>query len=82
MNEISGINMLNELIYLNKDKLILLYFGAIWCGPCKKLKDKIYEAKSDNEFPNMEIFYLDNDNEDNNEIFEMYNVKNYQHYFL
>ena len=25
--------------FQNKDKIILLYFGAKWCGPCKNLKD-------------------------------------------
>jgi len=75
MYEINGITMLNELIYLNKDKLILFYFGASWCGPCKTLKKKINEAEYNKELKEMEIFYIDNDELDNSELFEIYNVK-------
>ncbi len=76
MNQVIGLQNLNELIFKNKTKLILLYFGASWCKPCKELKKKIEEAKLANDFPNMEILHLDNDEDENDEIFKMYNVKN------
>jgi thiol:disulfide interchange protein len=76
MNEISGIKQLNETIYLNKDKVIMLYFGALWCGPCKKLKNKLSDPEEVSEMKDLFTCYLDVDNEDNKEIFEMYDVEN------
>ena len=75
MFEISGIEELNESIYLNKNKLIMLYFGASWCGPCKKLKAKLYDPIVLEEISNMHICYLDIDNDSNNELVEIYNVE-------
>ena len=76
MNEITGINELNEIIYLNKNKIIMLYFGALWCGPCKKLKSKLSDLEELRDMKDLFTCYLDVDNEDNKEIFEIYDVEN------
>jgi thiol:disulfide interchange protein len=75
MFEISGIEELNKSIYINKNKLIMLYFGASWCGPCKKLKLKLHDPTEIEEISNMHVCYLDIDNESNRELVEMYNVE-------
>jgi thiol:disulfide interchange protein len=76
MNEIIGISQLNEIIYLNKNKIIMLYFGALWCGPCKNLKSKLSDEHELIEMKDLFTCYLDIDNQDNQEIFDIYDVKN------
>ena len=74
MNEIVGIDQLNLYIYLNKKKIIMLYFGAIWCNPCKKLKNKLNDPQELIEMQDLCTCYLDIDNENNKEIVEIYDV--------
>ena len=38
MDLIEGFNNLDSKILSNNDKIILLYFGAVWCNPCQELK--------------------------------------------
>ena len=76
MHEIVGIEHINNVIYDNKDNLILLYFGAIWCGPCKKLKNKMEDESELIEIKNLVICYIDIDNNANDELIKIYEVKN------
>ena len=75
MITINGKDELEEFIWKSSQngKTILLYFGAKWCGPCQLLKDKLNSDESKQELPNLEIGYIDIDNEE--EITEMYQVK-------
>ena len=41
MSNINSIDELDEFILENNKNVIMLYFGAEWCGPCKKLKNKL-----------------------------------------
>ena len=74
MKTIIGIDQLDEFILDNNDKIILLYFGAIWCGPCKVLKDRLNNSETKIELPNLCVGYIDIDNDENNEIVTLYNV--------
>jgi thiol-disulfide isomerase/thioredoxin len=74
MHEIIGLENLNNIIYNNKDHLILLYFGAVWCSPCKKLKNKMEDKYELLEMKDLVICYLDIDN--NDELVKIYEVKN------
>lgn len=57
---------------LNYDSgVFLFYFGADWCGPCKKLKPTI--SKLDEEFSDITFIYVDTDK--NIETVKKYNVK-------
>ncbi len=75
MFEISGIDELNKSIYLNKEKLIMLYFGASWCGPCKKLKAKLHNPSEIKEISNLHVCYLDIDDDNNKDLIDMYSVE-------
>lgn len=76
MKSIIGIDDLDEFIIENNGKLILLYFGASWCGPCKKLKDRLGDPETKNELPKLSVCYIDIDNEENEDIVSTYEVKN------
>lgn len=68
-----GYDELNKIIWENKDKIVILYFGTSWCGPCKMLKDKI-----DNEKDNITesvIIHIDCDEQENEDILNDWNVK-------
>ena len=76
MIEICGIIKLNQEIFLNKENLIILYFGASWCGPCNKLKLKLQDPIEIKSLQNLSIIYIDVDKEENTEIIEIYDVTN------
>lgn len=70
MININTIDQLDDLILDNeKKKILMLYFGSSWCGPCNKLKKKIDETI---EMPNILVFYIDVDI--NTDISENYDI--------
>lgn len=75
MKVISGIDQLDEFIINNYENgfAVLLYFGALWCGPCKQLKKRLDEPDTSKIMPKLVVGYLDVD-DDNNESF----VKKYK----
>ncbi len=72
MINVEGYDELNNFIWDNKDKPILLYFGASWCGPCQKLKEKMVEEKD--EISNLVVLHIDCDIEENEDILQDWNV--------
>ena len=73
MEDISGINELEEFIWNNKDdKVIVIYFGATWCGPCEKLKKKITSNEVMKTMPKLAVCHIDLD--DNSDLAELYKV--------
>lgn len=55
-----GISMDNYLASVTKEKLVLVDFNAVWCGPCKKLKPIVHKVVEKNE-QKVELFELDID---------------------
>lgn len=52
----------NNELNLNNDKVSILYFSAVWCGPCKILKP-VMEEISNEMSDSIDIHYIDiNDN--------------------
>lgn len=74
MIDIVGKEQLEEFIWENKDKVIVIYFGASWCGPCKKLKEKIDSDETKIEMSNLAIAHLDVDEDENNSLVELYDA--------
>ena len=62
----------DEKLKENKEKLIILDFGASWCGPCKQL-DPIIKEKA-KEFPKAVFFKIDVD--ECEETAEKYSISN------
>ena len=77
MITINGIEELEDFIWESKEnnKIIVLYFGAVWCGPCEKLKEKLQSEEVTQELTNLSVCYVDIDEDDNEEINIKYEVK-------
>lgn len=73
MHEIESFDDLDNFIIDNNDKIILLYFGATWCGPCKTLKQKLADDETTNRMPLLQVCYIDTDN--NEDISSKYKIK-------
>jgi hypothetical protein len=74
MVEISGQDEFNNFLLTNKDNIMLLYFGALWCGPCKKLKQKLNDPSEMKDFENIIVAYIDIDDEENQFIIDFYTI--------
>lgn len=77
MITINGIEELEDFIWESKEnnKITVIYFGAVWCGPCEKLKERLNSDETKEEMTNLSVCYVDIDEEDNEEINIKYEVK-------
>jgi len=79
---IKGIEELNSEIQKHYQKNIMLVFTASWCGPCQKLKKDLISINSDGSKSGIQIkyqdkliiLYIDVDEEENEELMEIYQV--------
>ncbi len=65
---------LDTIVLENKDKLLLLYFGASWCGPCKFLKKNLTDDKLMSNYNKMVSVYIDVDNDNFSDLCKTYNI--------
>jgi thioredoxin 1 len=77
MKTISGNKELDEFIIdnYNNNLVILLYFGAEWCGPCKQLKKRLDEAETIKIMPKLVVGYLDVDDDENSSFVKKYKIE-------
>jgi thioredoxin 1 len=76
MINIIGVDELDNFIISknDKNKIIMLYFGAEWCGPCKQLKKRLCENEAINLMPKLVVGYIDVDEEANSKIVKRYKI--------
>lgn len=74
MIDIENKEQLEEFIWENKDKVIVIYFGAEWCGPCKKLKDRLDSEEEKLSMPNLIVGHIDIDSKENQSLCELYQI--------
>ncbi len=76
MNCVNTLEELDNLLFNNyKTKLIMLYFGAPWCGPCKTLKHELHKQEFINTHSKLCTLYIDTSVDDENDkIADMYNI--------
>lgn len=76
MMDIIGINELDDFIVeqIEQKKVILLYFGAEWCGPCKQLKKRLQQTETVSIMPDLAVAHMDVDEELNAKIVKRYKI--------
>lgn len=77
MIDIVGKEQLEEFIWenTNNKKVVVIYFGADWCGPCQVLKKKIACDESKEAMPELVVGHLDIDNEQNEAASQTFGIK-------
>ena len=76
MIQINGVDELDEFILDNIDeKVVVLYFGATWCQPCKMLKSRLEDSDTKQMMPRLAVCYLDVDDEANQKLCEQYKAE-------
>jgi len=71
---INNLDELDNFILENETNIIMIYFGATWCGPCNRLKDRINNDETKEIMPRLVVGYIDIDNEDTAKICNSYKV--------
>ena len=76
MIDIVGVENLDEFIIEQKEKqkVIMLYFGAEWCGPCKQLKKRLADKETKNIMSDLVVAHLDVDEELNSKLVKRYKI--------
>lgn len=64
--------------YRKKDVLIVIKYGAEWCGPCKKA-NLLLETYSE-KYPNVYFLDVDIENEEFSELKDMNNIRTIPHF--
>lgn len=70
-----GIKDLDIFLVNNSTNVLLLYFGATWCGPCSQLKQRFAQPDIPQIFKNLALIYIDVDINENLEIIELYKIE-------
>lgn len=76
MIDIVGIETLDDFIIKETDKknIIMLYFGATWCGPCKQLKKRLADKETIETMEKLVVAHLDVDEDANSKLVKRYKV--------
>jgi protein disulfide-isomerase len=76
MIDIVGVDNLDEFIIEQneKKKVMMIYFGAEWCGPCKQLKKRLAEKETKTTMPDLVVAHLDVDEELNAKLVKRYKI--------
>ena len=63
IKQINETNDLDDFILesLDNNMIVLLYFGASWCGPCKKLKERLKDNDTYKLMPLLSVASIDID---------------------
>ena len=66
------INELNVYSQYKSNKLLVLYFNASWCGPCKAIKPFISYLQDN--YPNVEFYEIDIEDDSRDTIVKNFNI--------
>tara|TARA_Y100000389_G_scaffold65519_1_gene61580 strand:- start:132 stop:452 length:321 start_codon:yes stop_codon:yes gene_type:complete len=79
MNELQGNDCYRVL---DNEQLILFYFTASWCGPCQKIYPHILEIIKQIDSNKLQIYKIDIDHDDNQELCEKCQIKSVPSFLL
>ena len=71
-NDISVVDYNDVKTLIDQGATVVLDFSASWCGPCKKLYPCLQRVAE--KYPNVYIFKLDVDDEDDEEVVSTYKI--------
>ncbi len=74
MYYVNNLNDINDIILQNKNSIILMYFGASWCGPCKQIKEYFVNEEYMKQYDNLCVIYIDVDKEDLEDLVVSYGI--------
>ena len=74
MINIKNKEQLEEFIWKNKDKVVVIYFGSNFCNPCKTLKNKLTSVEVISTMRNLVVGYVDINSKENQDICELYKI--------
>ena len=80
MEQIGGFDQFKQ--YIESDKYILLFFTASWCGPCKRIYPQLEELASKLNKDLIRIYKIQIDNDDNENICEIFKVESVPSFYL
>lgn len=74
MINIKNKEQLEEFIWENKDKVVVIYFGSNFCNPCKTLKNKLTSVEVISTMRDLVVGYVDINSKENQGICELYKI--------
>lgn len=74
MINIKNKEQLEEFIWENKDKVVVIYFGSNFCNPCKTLKNKLTSIEVISTMRDLVVGYVDINSKENQGICELYKI--------
>jgi len=74
MINIKNKEQLEEFIWENKDKVVVIYVGSNFCNSCKTLKNKLTSVEVISTMRNLVVGYVDINSKENQDICELYKI--------
>jgi thioredoxin 1 len=71
--ELKNSQQLSDILKDNKDKLVILDFFTVWCGPCRKLAPEL--SKIHDSYENVVVVKANAEDEDLEALSEKYQVR-------
>mmetsp|Transcript_3998 Transcript_3998/g.5563 ORF Transcript_3998/g.5563 Transcript_3998/m.5563 type:complete len:113 (+) Transcript_3998:133-471(+) len=73
---IQGTEDLDQELSMAGDKLVVIYFSAVWCGPCMQMGPVVEAMATPSESPNyQDVIFLKVDVDESEDVAERYDIE-------